>query len=60
MAPPTCRLAEPQADQFAAELLIPEGFIDGWDDENGLMDRFGVSFSAARNRLRYLRKNGRL
>lgn len=56
---PTYRLAEPQADQFAAELLMPEGFIGRWDDENDLMERFGVSFSAARNRLHYLRRNGR-
>lgn len=57
---PNYRLAEPQANQFAAELLMPEGFVDGSDDENDLMERFGVSFSAAHNRLRYLRKNGRL
>ena len=57
---PSFSLAEPQANQFAAEFLMPECFINNFDDENSLADRFGVSKEAARNRLRYLRKNGRL
>ena len=55
---PYC-LAEPQANQFAAEFLMPERFIDAGDNEDILIQRFGVSWEAARNRLRYLRKNGR-
>tara|TARA_R110002124_G_scaffold149801_5_gene316003 strand:- start:72 stop:506 length:435 start_codon:yes stop_codon:yes gene_type:complete len=57
---PSFRLAEPQANQFAAEFLMPECFIDALDDEDDLIQRFGVSWEAARNRLRYLHKNGRL
>lgn len=38
---------------------MPECFIDAWDEENDLIERFGVSWEAARNRLRYLHKNGR-
>lgn len=57
---PSFRLAEPQANQFAAEFLMPECFISRGDDEDSLVQRFGVSWEAARNRLRYLHKNGRL
>lgn len=57
---PAFRLAEPQANQFAAEFLMPECFIDIWDEEDDLIERFGVSWEAARNRLRYLHKHGRL
>jgi len=57
---PAFRLAEPQANQFAAEFLMPECFIGPLDDEDALIQRFGVSWEAARNRLCYLRKNGRL
>jgi Zn-dependent peptidase ImmA (M78 family) len=57
---PIYRLAEPQANQFAAQILIPEGFVSPSDDENDLIERFGVSGEAARNRLRYLKKNGRI
>ncbi len=45
--------------QFAAEFLMPECFIDAWDEEDDLIERFGVSWDAAHNRLRYLHKNGR-
>lgn len=54
------RLAEPQANQFAAELLMPDGFIDPFDDEQSIMKRHWVSYEAASNRLRNLRKQGRL
>lgn len=57
---PSYRLAEPQANQFAAEFLMPECFISALDEEDDLIERFGVSWEAARNRLRYLHKNGRL
>jgi Zn-dependent peptidase ImmA (M78 family) len=53
---PTYRLAEPQANQFAAELLMPAHFIDPWHEEEDLMECFGVSWEAAHNRLRYLSK----
>lgn len=53
---PAFRLAEPQANQFAAEVLMPEHFINAWDTEANLVERFGVSTEAARNRLRYLQK----
>ena len=56
---PAYRLAEPQANQFAAEFLMPECFINAWDKEDDLIERFGVSWEAARNRLRYLHNNGR-
>ena len=52
------KLAEPQANQFAAEFLMPAGFVSRTDCENDLMARFGVSFEAARLRLKYLRKEG--
>lgn len=57
---PAFRLAEPQANQFAAEFLMPGCFIGAGDEEDDLIDRFGVSWEAAHNRLRYLYKNGRL
>lgn len=57
---PSFRLAEPQANQFAAELLMPENFVAAWDDETSLVERFGVSLSAARNRLSYLHNSGRI
>lgn len=55
---PHYQLAEPQANQFAAEILMPEGFIHQWDTEEDLVERFTVSKGAACNRLQYLRKNG--
>lgn len=57
---PAFRLAEPQANRFAAEILMPRRFISSWDDENDLMERFGVSWEAARNRISYLRNDGGL
>ncbi|HHW39471.1 MAG TPA: ImmA/IrrE family metallo-endopeptidase [Bacillales bacterium] len=52
------KLAEPQANQFAAEFLMPTTFVSRGDNEQDLMTRFGVSFYAARHRLSYLRKEG--
>lgn len=49
-------LAEPQANQFAAELLMPLSFIKLTDTEDDLMKRHGVSRIAAKNRLKYARK----
>ncbi len=57
---PIYRLAEPQANQFAAAILMPETFVQPWDDADALMLRFGVSFEAARNRLSNLRKRGKI
>ncbi|WP_170373355.1 ImmA/IrrE family metallo-endopeptidase [Ruegeria arenilitoris] len=57
---PHFRLAEPQANQFAAEILMPEQFITAMDQEDDLIRRFNVSWDAARNRLLYLHKKGRL
>lgn len=56
---PPFRLAEPQANQFAAEILMPKRFIKHGEDEAILSERFGVSWDAARNRLRYLEKSRR-
>lgn len=56
----TYRLAEPQANQFAAELLMPDSFFSSDDDEETVAGRHGVSLEAARHRLRYLNKKGRL
>ena len=53
---PTYRLAEPQANQFAAEFLMPECFVLATDGEDDLIARFGVSREAASRRLRYLNK----
>ena len=53
-------LAEWQANQFAAQFLMPKGFINTFDGEDDLMERFGVSWGAARNRIRYLQNNGGL
>lgn len=54
------RLAEPQANRFAAELLMPEGFVTYSDTAETIMERHGVSCEAAENRIQYLRKKGRL
>lgn len=50
------KLSEPQANQFAAELLMPAHFFRSEDLEPHVISRHGVSFEAARNRLAYLRK----
>lgn len=48
---PAYMLAEPQANQFAAAILMPRGFINPYDTEGDLAKRFGVSRDAARRRL---------
>lgn len=45
------KLAEPQANQFAAEFLMPASFVSSSDAVGDLMTRFGVSYEAARLRL---------
>jgi Zn-dependent peptidase ImmA (M78 family) len=51
-------LSEPQANQYAADLLMPARFIRPSDEPEDLMERFGVSYEAAENRLSYLLKKG--
>lgn len=46
---------EAQANQFAAELLMPRKMIARNDTVRQVMDRFGVSLSAAENRLNFMR-----
>ena len=48
------RQVEPQANRFAAELLMPAKFISSCDTEEQIMDRHGVSRNAAANRLKSL------
>jgi Zn-dependent peptidase ImmA (M78 family) len=48
------RLSEPQANQFAAELLMPRKFLTPSDTVHSIMERHSVSFEAASNRLRYM------
>lgn len=52
------RRAEPQANQFAAELLMPRRFFAASDTTAIVKDRHGVSSMAAQNRLKFLRKEG--
>lgn len=49
------RLSEAQANQFAAELLMPRGFMLLDDVPQAVADRHGVSFEAAKNRVKYMR-----
>ena len=57
---PKFRLSEPQANQFAAELLMPAHFFTVHDTPHIVMRRHGVSFEAAQLRIRYLAEKGRL
>lgn len=52
------RRSEAQADQFAAELLMPRDFFIDGDDVATVVRRHGVSQAAAQARLAYLRKKG--
>ncbi|MBZ3693395.1 ImmA/IrrE family metallo-endopeptidase [Phyllobacterium calauticae] len=47
-------LSEPQANQFAAELLMPRCFIELNDTVQTIMSRHAVSNEAAQNRLRFM------
>lgn len=49
------RLSEPQANQFAAEILMPRNFIVQQDNVHTLAARHGVSLDAAGHRLRFMR-----
>jgi len=50
------RLSEPQANQFAAELLMPRQFLKSTDSAQDIIDRHGVSLNAASNRIRFMNK----
>ncbi|WP_225028321.1 ImmA/IrrE family metallo-endopeptidase [Xinfangfangia pollutisoli] len=54
------RLAEPQANRFAATLLMPRMHISREDEARHLTERFGVSWDAACNRLSDLKTKGKL
>lgn len=49
------RRSEPQANQFAAEVLMPRHFMLPTDTVQTVVERHGVSSEAASNRLRYMR-----
>lgn len=57
---PSYRLAEPQANQFAAELLMPVEWVRRSDSGQELAARFGVSHEAACRRLGQLIKRGKI
>lgn len=50
------RLSEPQANQFAAELLMPRIFIAQFDTPKSIAGRHGVSLDAASHRLSFMEK----
>lgn len=52
------RSAEKQANRFASTLLMPAGHISPLDSPEALMERFGVSRTAAGYRLDDLEKRG--
>ena len=54
------RMAEPQANQFAAALLMPLSFIKASDSVDLVISRHGVSHDAAATRLSALRKRGKI
>lgn len=57
---PIFRQSEPQANQFASELLMPARFFSAEDTPETVMLRHGVSYQAAANRLSYLHRKRRL
>jgi Zn-dependent peptidase ImmA (M78 family) len=54
------RLSEPQANQFAAEILMPVRMITRSDTAITAAARFAVSAEAAANRLEYIERHGLL
>ncbi|GAB4359779.1 MAG: hypothetical protein Kow00114_12910 [Kiloniellaceae bacterium] len=54
------RRSEPQANRFAAELLMPPRFFAPSDDIGEVAKRHGVSMEAAHHRLSDLKKRGKL
>ncbi|WP_215761244.1 ImmA/IrrE family metallo-endopeptidase [Acetobacter sp. P1H12_c] len=57
---PVFKQSEPQANQFASELLMPVSFFSADDTPEIVMQRHGVGYQAAANRLSYLQRKGRL
>lgn len=57
---PPFRRSEPQANQFAAELLMPPQFFTAEDTPMEVMMRHGVSGDCAEIRLDYLTKKGKI
>ncbi|WP_130732774.1 ImmA/IrrE family metallo-endopeptidase [Komagataeibacter xylinus] len=57
---PSYKLSEPQANQFASELLMPAKFFSLHDTAEDVMQRHGVGYQAAFHRLNYLRKKGKI
>lgn len=53
-------LSEPQANRFAAELLMPPQFFQSNDTVAMVMMRHGVSYQAAEYRLDEMRKKGKI
>jgi Zn-dependent peptidase ImmA (M78 family) len=51
-------LAEPQANAFAAELLMPRRFLTSSDTAPIISERHGVSLEAAQHRISFLKKRG--
>lgn len=51
------RRCEPQANQFAAEILMPRYFMRVGDTIGSVMDRHSVSQEAARLRIKYMSKS---
>ena len=53
---PAYRLAEPQANRFAAELLMPQTFMLREDDAQSVTKRHGVSYESAQYRINTISK----
>ena len=54
------RLSEPQANQFAAEILMPRELMRGKCSVAVVTRTFGVSYEAAEHRIEFLLKRGML
>jgi Zn-dependent peptidase ImmA (M78 family) len=57
---PAFRLSEPQANQFAGELLMPAKFFSRFDTIRDVMERHGVGYQAASHRLDYLTRKRKI
>ncbi|MBS8275149.1 ImmA/IrrE family metallo-endopeptidase [Thalassospira tepidiphila] len=57
---PAYRRCEPQANQFAAELLMPRGYITTTDSASSVSARHLVSIEAAANRIQFLQRRNLL
>ena len=52
------RMSEPQANQFAAEFLMPRSMISSFDRPGDIALRHGVSEASATNRIDFMRLKG--